>query len=258
MLEQCATVKEKTWESEIFPSSYMLPSGIGAGEELPMTMQVVMLGTDGIVLGSDLKWVYSSDPVRTSHLGPKIKLNPSLDVAVSCARSLEVSRPIADAVLSLDDAAWTTPIVSIQTAAKDAVGQFGAGRPDAQCLIVAAKPSLRAYRLEIANYPNGTSMPVCEEVTGYALAGDKSNSAVFWVERYYKKQPISNLLRLASQLIVSASKLNSGAIAGLELVTCSPKGFNRLPGESVDELERNALCLDQSLDFSETSDSSAI
>jgi len=45
------------------------------GEEFPMTMQVAMVGTDGILLASDLMWAENNLPIRASQLSPKIKLS---------------------------------------------------------------------------------------------------------------------------------------------------------------------------------------
>lgn len=209
-----------------------------------MTMQVAMVGTDGIVLASDLLWADNNQKIRTSQLSPKIKLSPRRDVAVSFARSMETSGPIADAILRLDDSAWENPIQSLREAANSIISLPTIGRKDAHCLIVSAKPKLCAYFLRVAQVATGCWQPMCQEVIGYAWAGDDNNPAVFWVKRYYVMgRPVASLLPLAAQLITSASEVNSAAIGGLQIAICSAANFRFLDSDSIAQLEQRAKSL---------------
>jgi hypothetical protein len=160
-------------------------------------------------------------------------------MAVSFARSMETSERIAAAILLLDDSAWGNPIQSLCDAANAVLQSSTVGRGDSQCLIVSTKPTLRAYFLRAAQI-GGYWQPFCQEVIGYAIAGDDNNSAIFWIQRYYKKEPVIALLPLAAQLIVVAGKLNSAAIGGLEIVTCDSGGCRRISDESIAALESAA------------------
>ena len=216
-----------------------MPESTFVGEEFPMTMQVAMVGTDGIVLASDLLWVDNNVRIMSSQLSPKIKLSPKCDLAVSFARSLETSGPIADAILALKDSAWESPVTSIEAAARQVLDSPIVGRKDVQCLIVSTKPKLDAYLLRVAQL-GGVWTPSCQNVLGYAWAGDDSNPAVFWIKKYYEHRPISALLPLAAQLIVSASEMNSGGIEGLEIVLCYQSGIKRQADDVTIALELEA------------------
>ena len=207
-----------------------------------MTMQVVMVGTDGIVLASDLMWAENNRQIRASQLSPKIKLSPKFNIAISFARSMETSGAVADAILALEDSAWENPITSLQAAASEIIERPTVGRKDVQCLIVSAKPTLAAYFLRVAQV-GGFWTPFCQNVAGYACAGDDNNPAVFWVRRYYKKEPVVRLLPLAAQVVVSASELNSAAIGGLQVAMCSADGFSFLKSDSIAQLEQYAKAL---------------
>jgi hypothetical protein len=71
-------------------------------------------------------------------------------------------------------------------------------------------------------------------------AGDNINPAIFWKERYYREQPIMELVPLAAHMIVSASKLNNGSISGLEIVLCDASGFHRINEDSIRKLKAQA------------------
>jgi len=204
-----------------------------------MTMQVAMVGTDGILLASDLMWAENNLPIRASQLSPKIKLSARCDVAVSFARSMETAGLVADAILALEDSDWDDPITTLMAAARGVVEQPTIGRKEIQCLIVSAKPTVAAYFLRVSNM-GGCWTPYCQNVIGYACAGDDTNPAVFWVKRYYEHRPVEALLPLAAQLVVSASEVNSAGIGGLEIVTCVAGSIKRLPSDSIDALESEA------------------
>src|ERR1035437_5124768 len=90
------------------------------GEDLPMTMQVAMVGTDGIVLASDTKWAIAQRrgnlESRHTSLSTKITVNDQCTVAISCAKHMETASAIADAIIKeLSDKDWECPIGPMQT-----------------------------------------------------------------------------------------------------------------------------------------------
>src|SRR5262249_5822525 len=89
-------------------------------EELPMTMQVGMVGTDGIVLASDTKWVeHTLGAARNIYDKTKIKISDERGIAISYARNMETAGPVADSIIAeLTDSEMLTPIFPTQNLAQ--------------------------------------------------------------------------------------------------------------------------------------------
>jgi hypothetical protein len=84
---------------------------------------------------------------------------------------------------------------------------------------------------------NGEVTPWCLEMQGQATVGDNTNNAIFWAQRYHTVRPIRELIPLAAHVVISASKMNSAAISGLEIVICDRSGLHALPSHSIRELQ---------------------
>jgi len=211
-----------------------------------MTMQIAMVGTDGIVLAGDTKWSWSNDPIHWTHGSSKIKIDPKNRTAVSCARSMEVAQPIADAIIGLPEDAWKQPRAFIGLAAQPIVNK-ASYRKDAQCLILRAGTLHRFYRLQVATINGVSDQVVCHEIDDKAVAGNNNNAAIYWTERYYEKRPVGQLISLPAHLVVSSAKLNSAMIGGLEIVVSLDSGIHRISDESINELEAEAKRFDESI-----------
>ncbi|HEY3770650.1 MAG TPA: hypothetical protein VGN44_18395 [Candidatus Angelobacter sp.] len=200
-----------------------------------MTIQIGMIGTDGIVLASDTK-LQRGQKVRHTNGSTKIRINHEHRLAISCARDMVLAHTIADSIIDhIPDGNWHFPTFPIRDIAKDMRGD-GCGQ--AQCLIVSVKSKPRLFVLDVGTMTGGGTD--CSEINDKCVIGDTVNPAVFWSEKYYKPLPISQLASLAAHLIVSAGKLNSATIRGLEMVMCDDSGFRRLAKGSIDELESKA------------------
>src|SRR5271165_4378681 len=112
-------------------------------EEIPMTMQVGMIGTDGVLIASDTKWSHS--PLlhggrnwaagRYSYNSPKIKINHERGMAISCARDMEFACPVADAIIAeLDEQHFVEPIQHIENIGKRMLAAAQGERNHAQFL----------------------------------------------------------------------------------------------------------------------------
>lgn len=215
-----------------------------------MTMQVGIVGTDGVLIASDTKWMNtpsmvrgSGDDVRHSFNSSKIIISESRGIAVSCARNMETARHVANKIISeLKDEEW--PILPIEEIGTQVLSSAGE-RDDAQCLIIFARPIPRLFLFQFAMV-NGKWGPLCQKMNTKAVAGDNVNPAIFWAERYYQRRPIRELAPLAAQVIIAAGKLNPGAISGLEITLSDAAGIHRLSDESIRGLESMANELDES------------
>jgi hypothetical protein len=219
-----------------------------------MTMQIGMIGTDGILLASDTKWMNTGD-VRQTSSSSKILFNQERTVAVTCARNMENAMRIAQGVFDQikTDADWLYPISKIEEIARQVLGERKRGdreRNDAQCLIFSLPPRPQLFSLEVALVNRLEEKPICRTIKDKAVVGDKVNAAVFWTERYYERKPIRSLIPLAAHLVISAGKLNPAGIGGLEIVLCESSGIHRLSDFCIRDLEENANDLDRSFGLS--------
>jgi hypothetical protein len=221
-------------------------------EEIPMTMQVGMVGTDGVLLASDTRWVEETRPTRTPWNDTKFKINHRCGVAVARARSMETASRLADEIisLSLENESWraSSDYTSIQRIVAK-VFPTAEGRERAQCLVAFTRPTVELCLFQTAKV-NGDWSVVPHSITGgSAYAGDEGNQAIFWGERYYRnlKLPIERLIPLAAHLVFAAGVLNSAMIEGLDIVLCNASGIRRLSDESIDTLKLQVAQRDESI-----------
>jgi hypothetical protein len=209
-----------------------------------MTMQVAMVGTDGIILASDTKWANTQRrgnlESRDTSLATKIQIDERHGVAIGCSMNMETATAIGDAIVAeLSDQDWRDPIHPTQVIGQRVLDSLRE-RNLFQCLIVSTRPTLRLFKLESATINGEPNRAICRQIKDKAIGGDNANAAVFWTERYYKPKPVQALLSLAAQLIVDSVKFNSGFIGGLEIVICNASGIERLPDDVIAALESEA------------------
>lgn len=213
-----------------------------------MTMQTGMVGEDGILIAGDTKVMNTYRGVRQSSTTSKVKISHKRGMVIASARNLENSNRIADDIIDLlkpEELEW--PILPIEQIARNVLSLPGATeRDDAQCLIVLAQPKLRLFFLQVGTV-NKQRGPICQEIRDKVVAGDDTNAAVFWSEKYYERKPIRDLIPLAGHLVVSAGDLNPTAISGLEVVLCEPSGIHRLSDSSIAELELKSAQWDEEM-----------
>lgn len=219
-------------------------------DDLPMTMQVGMVGSNGIVLASDRRWnmraALSGRSWGTGEHGlssTKIKIDEVLGVAVCCAADMIPATTLADNILA---AVKERGIDDLSTTAKD-VASMRIPNPEASnpphCLLVLKGTPPRLFDLFYISSGDGKVVPQCLEVDDVGIAGHTTNAALYWAQRYLKiipKLPIERLIPLAAHLVVSAGFINPGGISGLEMIYCDATGFHRLSKDENRELESKA------------------
>jgi len=222
-----------------------------------MTLQVAMVGTDGVLLASDTLWSETRQEMisgkaqhsRHTYGRTKIFVDEKRNVAVSFARNMETSRRAAELIASdVREAQWESPETIIEEIAFRAIESLPQNRFDVNCLIVS--PNMRVFQLEMEQRftPEGQQdHPSCCEHTDKAVAGDTFSPALYLMEQYYEPRPIHTLAPLASQIIFAGAKLSPDRIGGLEIVLCDKSGVHRLPVDSIRELQSSAQKQDKRL-----------
>src|SRR5271165_3309383 len=195
-------------------------------EELPMTMQVGMTASNGIILASDTKcW---SEPLglgRTITSGlAKIRISGDRKIAVSCAYNLKLAFRVADSIIAdLSPRFWHSPEARISQIALSELDR--AGVEQHECMIVISEPTPALYIFSCEQKSNPSAVEMCGRVLTYVFCGHLTNAAVFWADRFFRPdiprlRTMEELIPLAAQIIVDAGRLNSGAIGGLEIIKC--------------------------------------
>jgi hypothetical protein len=132
-----------------------------------VTMQVGMVGTDGVLVASDTRWMNSPQLVnavvgaRHTFSSSKIMVNHERGIAISCARNMETAQHVANGIISgsNDGTDWQYPIPPIEAIGRKVLLSAGERR-DAQCLIVLMSPSPRLFLFQFAMV-NGEWGPIC-------------------------------------------------------------------------------------------------
>lgn len=195
-----------------------------------MTMQVGMVGSDGIVIAGDTRQ-YVESPGRPwrSYSSSKIKLDGTGQIAIACARNIDMSFRIADQIFA------AIPSVAVEGRADKIrdIGSCLAVGIDAECIVAISEPVLSLFFLQC--HRNGDAR--CDQVDRCA-AGDVGNPAYYWAERFYDRHlPMSQLVRIAAHIVVGAGSMNNGSVRGLEMVTLEASGFRKWSTEENDALE---------------------
>jgi len=235
-------------------------------EKLPMTMQVAMVGSNGVVIAGDTRWTHFP-ALRPNQLwatgtygtnSPKITIDYERGIAVSAAREMETAMRLAQEIAAhLPVGQFENPVSWVEDAGSRVLNEVRSERntPDehieAHCLIVVRRPVHRLFRFQFA-LVDGQWGSFCQEMTRLAIAGDNVNGAIFWPEAYYnsypyatRRIPVKNLIPLAAHTVVLAHRLNPVTISGLEVVFCDETGFHRLSKESKESLELTVSRWDQ-------------
>ncbi len=220
-----------------------------------MTMQIGMVGSDGILIASDTRWTAIPNlrlnerwvGGRYGHNATKIRVNRRKGIAIGCARNMETANQVATAIFErLGDADLNNPAYAIQEIGERIRRSLTTDRDDAQCIIALIHPSPQLLLFQYGTV-DGYWHSICEEMERFAVAGDTVNAAIFWAERFYEKRPIRELAPLAAHLVKNAAHLNSAMISGLEVILCDHSGLQRLSKESIQALEVQSAAVDKML-----------
>ena len=116
-----------------------------------MTLQVGLVGTDGIVIASDTRWGEeivedgNNMILRQTFSSPKITINRERGLAISRSQNMETATLWTSKILStLKDEEWEYPVLPIEAIGAEVLKQAG-DRNRVQCLMVFSKPKPRLF-----------------------------------------------------------------------------------------------------------------
>jgi hypothetical protein len=206
-------------------------------EEIPMTLQAALQGTDGIVLASDMKINRVNQNFNSSTTRKKILVNEPRKIAACWSMDQFPSSSLAEYIVAnLTDKDLQYPYPKLRNAATETLnkpGFYGERYSNAEVLVVTIENNTKAYDIT-ANAERCD----CFE-SSQILKGHIANPALFFTERYYSADfSISQLTRLAAHVILTASRISPRGIEGLEIVRCTKVGFDFLGREEINELTK--------------------
>ena len=198
-----------------------------------MTMQVGMIGSDGIVLASDTRWLRSlvRCEMRTWHTsgGYKIKLSTDQKIAISYAQDMcEGDRIASHLLIVLENIDIHTREQKLRDVALTIPDNLAV-----ECFVAFVDPEPSLFLIQ---HPKDSTLPIIQIVLEKAFAGDTLNPAVYWAERYYRGLPVDKLKHLAAHVIGEAGRLNPTLISGLDIVIGKDGKFSRLLRTETDTL----------------------
>jgi hypothetical protein len=215
----------------------------------PVTLQVVLLGSDGVVIASDTCAVNFNPrhpSFRTTDIISKIVVESQLVYTFAgdeCAK--KVGAAVAHQLREHSEPLSAELIEKVANGTLDEWRRNSCGndRVDYRKNIWVQNTDARfAIWFALHNERDGkfeaVSCPVSYDGKGRVFAGDESNPARYIVERYYDKCPtrdISSLKRLAAHVILTGKTFSSN-VSGLEMVVGNSNGFEWVPSEEIQEL----------------------
>ncbi len=181
-------------------------------EELDMTFQVALIGSDGVIVGSDRKQIHCtpSTPGALGALQPDLitKFSRSKNDEVVCAFAGEGgSRLMADAIVSLPECSMVVTDFEWRIAIKKAGESVQERGPKDEVIVVRKDNLQRAYL--VASYSVAAT-----EIRSHIATGNQGYPARFLLCHFYEKRPIAELIKLVLLTLHCAAIESEGRIGG--------------------------------------------
>ena len=205
-------------------------------EEIPVTFQIGIVGSDGVLLASDRRYTRPG-PVRTTFDADKIKI--SGNVAYCCSGD-DLTQIAADDACLIWASKKTRSKESLVTSIVDSLGKLEKWNiPGSILLANDAGSHVELFRVDI--YSRATCPIVCQ-IDNRDYQGDGFNAAAFFVERYlpannFKQRPLEQMKLIAAHAMLMASTLNPTGVHGLDIYLCrSRRPFEKLAQSEIEGL----------------------
>jgi hypothetical protein len=223
-------------------------------DEIQMTFQVGMVGTDGVLLASDLLYTGYAGDFRQSGSGSKI-IYDGKQIAYCASggsRPLAVASHYAKYFCEGDGEQAFMTRQRLIDARNSVEKEFTpSAASDGELLLAQAiEGHVELWHMGIRLGDYSAPHPPPDR---YCI-GDTRNSAMFFVERYAprtstggKLQPLERLKLLAAHTILTAARLNQTGIGGLEMLICKPDGFRFVSVEEIADLKSKSDTLDREI-----------
>jgi hypothetical protein len=211
-------------------------------EELPVTQQLAMIGSDGIVLASD-RCVTIRDGRRRHEMETKIFFDQARGIATCWAKNKMPSANVARAILEeMKDEEFVNPIPKIKEIAErlyDANRSPYGDEMKGEVMFLTSKnlKTITQLHMEAGNYQAAFNF-------SRHIGGDTENPAICFADLFHNERlPVAELIPLAAYVVVKAASESKG-IRGLDLLLCTKDGVKLLEEEQIEEHAARAREID--------------
>jgi hypothetical protein len=217
---------------------------VPAPDEVPVTFQIGMVGSDGVLLASD-RLVTRFIPHRATSEIVKIVVREDLGLAYCCSGD----DSFANRVRIILDAHLGKKAIPIESHLSEGieVARRGGNLGQGSVLIAYLTPrKVYLYQLEMTQKPPDFACAVLDRWS----IGDQTNAAVFFSEQYLPKSPpppVASLVSLAAHTVLMAHARNPTGVGGLDITVCTMDGFYSLPEKELSALRQKSSALDSDI-----------
>jgi hypothetical protein len=205
--------------------------------EIEMTLQVALVGTDGIVLATDLKLSRVYGNQYETSLTDKFRVNHERGLAVMWSGDFFPSRDLAMKALEMTDEQLEFPDHLLEETARqvftEARRTIGLPMVDGEVILVSTKDLATIHHITV----KGESFSDVR-IFDKAISGHHANSACSYVQLFYEKRPVPELIPLVAHTILSAGRINPAGIGGLKILCCEATGITEISKARLEELEK--------------------
>src|SRR5258706_5700952 len=150
-------------------------------EEVPMTLQFGLVGTDGVVLAGDTRIYETGANARTAFNASKFGINQRRTIATAWSEKA-TGIYVANAIRRNMPDDCEDPKASLEQIAEEAWDKVEDKQDESRVLVALRKPYPQLFSLSLAS--GGV---VVYAVVSKIVAGNSVNVATYFVERYYKQ-----------------------------------------------------------------------
>lgn len=217
-----------------------------------MTLQIALLGTDGLLLASDTRrlntYPYEAGEVQTSEPEIKAILNSPKTVAAAWSGI----KPSSEFIVSIIDVFGREWGKESSTLTQFCTDLWEEERPRWQgnCSFIVAHSNKReVYKASFSCGDRPRVTAYWESLLRSGLVnGHEGNPACFFIHKYLPKElvPIDNLVRWAAHYILMGGDVNPFGIGGLTIYTSKGGNpFEEIPEENILQLTNESNSLDR-------------
>lgn len=213
-------------------------------EEPPVTLQVVLRGSDGVVVASDRLISLQADPIAFTDRNSKMVIKPRFVCTFAgddCAKY--ISTKLAEKAADLVFESSGNFMDAVTAACDEYKGKwkFSETQPRKILWVQFERPG---FTIWAATYWACTqNFELCDNPNS-VFAGHDTNPARYFVEHYYGKYPmktVSGLKKMAAHVILAGHLFNSGGVDELEMAIGDSRGFTPVLPDELQEL-KNKSC----------------
>jgi hypothetical protein len=187
-----------------------------SNEEIPMTLHVALVGTDGIVLASDKKiGIRNTNPFR-SFEASKLCLDFERG-RVACWAGDDPAITAAKNILASDSDEPTHLQLEMESVFKDAEQTINGFGLNGEVILLTTKNPKKIEYFQRRNKACSTYTS-----TNKMLSGDNTNPATSFIELFYRENlTVKELIPLAAHTVLTAGRHSPAGIGGLEIIVCT-------------------------------------